>query len=96
LICGNPTHSYGIGEGAEKHSGAGPSRRKVEWGSVVLAGVIGGGLGYLAYVLNEPGFRSYSLAPAIIAGLMAIAILGLLFGSQGGSEKNADTPPPCS
>jgi hypothetical protein len=37
--------------------------RKIPWGSVVLAFVIGAPLGYWTFTLNQDGFRWYSLFP---------------------------------
>ena len=65
----------------------GTPRRKILWGSVIWAAIIGSGLGYLTYVLTEDGFVWYSVFPAIGAGLMALAIMGLLMPDR-------EPPPP--
>ncbi|MFL5818262.1 MAG: hypothetical protein ACJ76L_11770 [Conexibacter sp.] len=65
-----------------KYSGVELPRRRIPWGSVIFAALIGGPLGYLTYSINDDGFRWYSLFPGLIAGLMAIAILGMIFASD--------------
>jgi hypothetical protein len=54
------------------------SRRDIPWTSVVFAVLLVAGFGYWAAVLNESGFRWYSLFPGVFAGLMFVSILGML------------------
>lgn len=56
-------------------------QRKVPLSSFVLPVVIGVPLGLWAFKLNQHGFQWYSLFPGVIAGLMAISILGMLLPS---------------
>ncbi len=65
-----------------KYAGVELPRRRVPWGSVVFAALIGGPLGYLTYTLNQDGFRWYSLFPGVVSALMGIAILGMIFASD--------------
>jgi hypothetical protein len=61
------------------------SRRDIPWLSVVFAVLLAAGFGYWTAVLNESGFRWYSLFPGVFAGLMFISILGMLGRKVGAS-----------
>lgn len=57
-------------------------RRKVAWGSVFLALIIGAPFGYLTYKLNESGFTWYSIFPGFVALMMFTAVLGMIFAPE--------------
>ncbi|MFY9580127.1 MAG: hypothetical protein WAQ33_12465 [Gaiellaceae bacterium] len=63
------------------------NQRRIQWSSVILALLVGLPLGYWTFNLNQDGFQWYSLFPGIIAGLMAIALLGMFLPSS------EDSPP---
>jgi hypothetical protein len=75
-----------------RHAGVDLPRRKIAWGSIVMAFVIGAPLAYLTYRLDRDGFEWWSLLPGIIAGLMFIAILGMLFNPDEASTTNGSQP----
>jgi len=54
-------------------------RKKVQWSSVVVSTCIWAPLGYVVYLLDRNGFDWLSLLPAIPAGVLAIATIGLIF-----------------
>ncbi len=76
-----------IGEEVTRY--AGQARRKIPWASITFAAALGAGAGYLTYILNEPGFRWYSLFPATFATLMAIAIIGMFSESAKTTDEDA-------
>jgi len=77
-----------------KYAGVELPRRRVPWGSVVFAALIGAPLGYLTYTLNQDGFRWYSLFPGVVSALMAIAILGMIFASDEETPEEASESEP--
>jgi hypothetical protein len=60
--------------------------------SFILPVLIGVPLGYWAFKLNQHGFQWYSLFPGVVAGLMAISILGMLLPTtdESGPEEVAE------
>ncbi|MGH2964385.1 MAG: hypothetical protein ACRDMH_03255 [Solirubrobacterales bacterium] len=71
-------------------------KRKIAWGSVVWAFIIGLPLGYLTYKLNQDGFNWVSLFPGLVSALMFLAILGMLFNTDeptGDSESGTAAGP---
>ena len=73
--------------------------RKIPWSSLIIAAIVGAGLGYLTYVLNEDGFAWYSLFPGFVAFLMGVSIFGMLLPDQeapsteAADEDSEDEPP---
>jgi hypothetical protein len=59
---------------------AGPTKRN--WGSVVLAVLIGIPSGYVAWELNSDGFDIWSVPVGFLAFVMLIAVWGLIFPSE--------------
>lgn len=55
----------------------GTRKKPIQWGSVVLAALLGIGFGLWTYLLNDDGFVWYSVFPGTIAALMLISLLGL-------------------
>jgi hypothetical protein len=52
--------------------------RKIPWGSVVLALLIGVPCGYWAYVIDRDAWHWYSVFPGLVAVLMALTTLGMI------------------
>ena len=57
-------------------------KRKIPWASVAMALLIAAPLAYWTYKLNHDGFLWLSLFPGTVAGLMLVAVLGMLFGEE--------------
>jgi hypothetical protein len=62
-------------------------RKKVPWGGVVLALILGVPLAYLTFAMDRGGFNWLSLLPGAFAVLMFIAVLGMLFDRDESSEE---------
>lgn len=65
-------------------------RRKIQWGSVLTAAIIGLPAGYLTYKLNQGGFSWVSLLPGLISAFMLIGGLGLLFSRDSPDESKEE------
>lgn len=57
-------------------------KKKIPWGSIMFALIIGAPLAYLTYKLDQADFRWYSVFPGAIAGLMFVAVLGMVFDRE--------------
>ncbi|HEY1688806.1 MAG TPA: hypothetical protein VGF95_08060 [Solirubrobacteraceae bacterium] len=69
--------------------------KKRDRGTIVLSALFGAGFGYLTEALNSGGFVWYSLAPGIVAGLMALVFLSEVFNPTSGRkvEDSGSTQP---
>jgi hypothetical protein len=70
-----------------------PTPHKIQWGSVILAVVIGAPLGYWTYTIDRDTFQWYSIFPGTVAVFMGLAILGMVFGRNEDPAADADGEP---
>jgi hypothetical protein len=54
-------------------------KKKIPWGSVIFASVIGIPLGFWTYRFDHASFHWLSLFPGAVSTLMLLAVLGMLF-----------------
>lgn len=81
----------------------GSRKRPIQWGSVVLVGVLALGLGVWTASLNLGGFRLISLLPGVFATLFLLSFLGQFVNREipdeepaeadRGQEARSTTPP---
>jgi hypothetical protein len=79
-----------IEEEVARYSGI-EQKRKIQWGSVATAFVIGLPAAYLTYKLNQDGFSWFTLLTAPIAAFMLIGGLALLLNSKDPEEQEDET-----
>lgn len=66
-------------------------KRKIPWGTVAVAMILGLPLTYLTYKLNQQGFSWFSLLPGAVAFFFVIGGLAVLFTGDD-SEQQSDDP----
>lgn len=78
------THlAHHIAADVARFSGVELKRNKIiPWGSIFVALAVGLPFGYLTVSIVEDGFAWYAVPPAVVAGLMLVAAIGMLIEGQ--------------